>query len=484
MAKKRTIFTNKNSSYAIVVLKFALMILSVAGFLPAQRTQSIHAAEIDTISGKLDDGTPYTVQKPTPWNGTIVLDLDGAGFGAAPGAAPSAAVPAAAKAVGGKNAWLTGHGYAVGGTSRNIVGYNFKKAIENLVAVRRIFAEKYGMPKRTLTIGGSRGGFVSRLAMEFEPDIFDGALVTAGGGLGEVATLNRVLDAVWTLKQLVNPNASLKLVNLTDQSSEDAALKGLLSEVDSTPQGRARLALAAGLEQFASWTDRNSPEPAPSDYEAQYKQILSSFQFANPAVVRMGVEAVAKGNVSWNNGVDYTAQLNKSGKLEFVKAMYKKAGLSLEEDLQTLAKAPRISANPEALGIAEGLMTYTGKIKGPIMNVKNTGDPIDPTSCDVAYEQTLKRAGTQGFLKTAFVHSPGHGGANDLELIAGFVVLIKRLETGKWVSTSPEDMNKLAAKIGAESPEIFSGVTARFIKHKPNEPVRTWDGSNRSTYRK
>lgn len=65
-------------------------------------------------------------------------------------------------------------------------------------------------PKRTITIGGSRGGFASRLAMEFEPDVFKGALVTAGGGLGEVATLNRVLDAVWTLKQLVNPNAPLK----------------------------------------------------------------------------------------------------------------------------------------------------------------------------------------------------------------------------------------------------------------------------------
>jgi len=80
--------------------------------------------------------------------------------------------------------------------------------------------------------------------MEFEPDIFEGAIMTAGGGAGQVATLNMKLDAVWTLKQLVNPSAPLKLVNLTDLKAEEAALKALITEADATPQGRARLTLA------------------------------------------------------------------------------------------------------------------------------------------------------------------------------------------------------------------------------------------------
>jgi hypothetical protein len=466
MRGKQSEVSTKGTDCRAGFLKFAFIIsVAALGFSAATGMSFANAATAETISGNLDDGTPYAVHKPAPWNGTIVLDLDGAGI------------------TGARLDWMTRHGYAVGGTSRNIVGYNFKKAVENLITVRGIFSEKYGMPKRTLVSGGSRGGFVSRLAMEFSPDIFEGALMTAGGGAGQIATLNMKLDAVWALKQLVNPKTPLKLVNITDQSAEETALKALITEADATPQGRARLTLAAAIEQYPAWADPKSPEPAPDDYDAQYKQILAFFAFSKPVVVRRGVEAVAGGNVSWNNGIDYTVQLNNSGRLEFVKAMYAKAGLSLSDDLQTLAKAPRISADPEALRIAEGLMTYTGKIKGPVMNVDNIGDPVDPTSCEAAYEETITSAGNRNLLRNAYVHAPFHGGSNALELITGFVILISRLDTGEWGSTSPESMNKLAAEIAAESPDLFPGMTARFIEHKPDKPLRTWDAGNYGAYK-
>ena len=75
-----------------------------------------------------------------------------------------------------------------------------------------------------------------------------------------------------------------------------------------------------------------------------------------------------------------------------VEALYAKAGLNLKDDFETLAKAPRIKADPGAVRRAEVMMTYTGRIQDPLVNVDND-DPVDPASDKLAYVQTLKEAG-------------------------------------------------------------------------------------------
>lgn len=184
---KTTLFSNK----LFVIISIITVSLSMTMTAPPQAS----AAEVETISGKLSDGTPYAVHKPEQWNGTIVLDLDGASN---PKISP-------------KIAWLTQHGYAYGGTTRNIPGYDFRRAVDNLVTVRSLFAGQFEMPTRTLIHGISRGSFVCRMAMEFEPDIFDGAVVGAGGGSGEIATLNSVLGGLFVLKTLVNPDSPMQM---------------------------------------------------------------------------------------------------------------------------------------------------------------------------------------------------------------------------------------------------------------------------------
>src|SRR5262245_11767739 len=108
---------------------------------------------VDAIEGKLPDGSNYRAVKPATWNGTLVLDLDFANrLGAPPGAIER---------------WMTSNGYAIGGISREPVAYRFPQAVDDLLTVRKMFTDKWGSaPRRTLTIGVSRGGFVSRLAME------------------------------------------------------------------------------------------------------------------------------------------------------------------------------------------------------------------------------------------------------------------------------------------------------------------------------
>ena len=248
--------------------------------------------------------------------------------------------------------WLLDHGYAYGGTNRNPVAYNFPQPVENLVTVRSNFISHYGVtPWRTIAWGSSRGGFVGRLCMELRPDIFNAGIVMAGGGGGEIAVLNSKLDSLFVLKTLVNPASPMQIVgvpnNLTATGAETAALTDLVNLANSTPAGRARLALAAAVEQFAPWTVNGTTEPAANDYDAQYAQLVAfafgnvmNYVFANPIVVRAPIEELAGGVVSWNHGVDYTEMLARSGRFDFVKAMYKKAGLNLMADLRTLKKPP------------------------------------------------------------------------------------------------------------------------------------------------
>ena len=462
--------------------RFRTQILLMALFVAIFSATSAFAVVLyDTITGTLADTTPWAVVKPTSdWNGTIILDLDG-------NAVRSPSLSTAVQ-------WLLDHGYAYGGTNRSPVAYDFPQAVENLVTVRSEFINYYGLiPWRTIAWGGSRGGFVGRLCMELRPDVFNGAIVMAGGGGGEIAVLNSKLDSLFVLKTLVNPASPLKIVGIANNpaatNAETAALAGLVTLADSTAAGRARLALAAAVEQFAPWTFAGTLEPAADDYDAQYAQLTTflfpgtrNYVFANPAVVRAPIEALVGGVVSWNHGVDYTEMLARSGRADFVKAMYNKAGLDLMEDLRTLKNAPRIAADPEAVAMAEKLMSYTGEISGPVINIDTIGDPVDPPSMKIAYRDTVNRAGNHKLLRIVWVRRAGHGGQSDLERIAAFVTLINRLDTGKWGDTSADGMNTLAQEI-ASQPNPFKDLNPLFIENNGvSKLLRPWDVSDWDTY--
>lgn len=123
-----------------------LAIIDVLIWFAFAQAQSM--PELATIAGILADGTTYRVSKPENWNGRLILDLDGA-----------------ATARGGFTQWLLDHNYAQGGTTRGNCGYNYPQCVDNLVEVRRLFAERFGTPKWTIAMGGSRGAFVARIIL-------------------------------------------------------------------------------------------------------------------------------------------------------------------------------------------------------------------------------------------------------------------------------------------------------------------------------
>ncbi|MCP5145981.1 MAG: hypothetical protein H6978_14320 [Gammaproteobacteria bacterium] len=436
----------------------------------------------EIINGELEDGTQWAVVKPAQWNGTLILDLDGAGFmvrrARAERETPGANM-GIGESLGAFNEWLLAQGYAYGGTTREPVGYDFPKAVDYLLTVRSHAAAAWGQPQRTLVSGVSRGAFVVRKALELKPGMFDGGLMSAGGGAGEIAVLNNKLNALFVLKHLVDPQSPMTLVNI-DVPSETQALATLLKQALATPAGRARLAFSAAMVQFAPWPDPRQPKPAADDYEAQLDQMAAAWMFATALPVRAGVEKVAGGNVSWNHGVDYAEQLARSGRESMVKALYSTAGVSLEDDLATLAAAPRISADPAAIARAEPLMTYTGEIRVPLVNVDND-DPVDPLSDKTAYRDLLQRTGAGDLFRLLWSDTAGHAGMSALDRAVGFKLLIDRLDSGTWRDSSLPALQDSAAAIAAAT-DIDLGKFNLYEPENIPPPGNTWDAANWGTY--
>ena len=440
---------------------------------PSRGAAQSPRAEPLTLEGTLHAGdvgeVKYQVIKPAAWNGTLVLDLD----------FTTSWNPV-------QRQWFLDRGYAIGGTHRNQneSGYNVREIVENQVALRRLLSEKAGTPKRTIAFGVSRGAIISRSMIDMHPEIFDAALAFAGGGAGVIGYLQSKLDQTFVLKTLVDPASTLPLVNLPRPQAGGAVEMGyaaMLEKARSTAQGRARLTLAAAFDQQPRWSLVRTPKPAADDLDTQAANMQTGF---NPNLgPRWQAEAVNGGNVSWNHGVDYRAALEKTGVADVVRDQYRKTGLVLQADLEALAKAPRIAADPAVVAKAERNYSYTGKVRGPVLSLKTVGDPADPPSSDTAYNQTLQRAGTRDLLRVAYIDRPGHSTQSLLEKVAAFQYLMNRLESGRWDEEAavPANLNALAAELAGASTVALGD--SRFVNFQPAQALRTWDFTNFGTYR-
>ncbi|EEF23221.1 conserved hypothetical protein, partial [Ricinus communis] len=134
-----------------------------------------------------------------------------------------------------------------------------------------------------------------------------------------------------------------------------------------TPAGRARIALAARVAQLPEWSIPANAEPAPDDPQARARGLADSLVrgLVRQALgSRNQIEKLAGGNISANAGVDYGALLAAADGDGLVRGLYRDAGLSLDADLATLAKTPRLTADPKALAyFATG--TFDGDIAMP-----------------------------------------------------------------------------------------------------------------------
>lgn len=429
------------------------VLLTLLSGLLVTTTRGAHAAASNCITPNTTNvlqgtlgGASYVIAVPSNWNGTLVLYSHGYVFPGQPNPAPTLTLYAAA---------MLQQGYALAGSSYSQAGWAVQQAFHDQIALLDYFDTTCGTPTRTIAWGHSMGGIISAGLIQLYPDRFAGALPMCGSLAGSIGDWNQGLDGAFAFDALLAGN-TLPIVHepalgspaLTTAFNQAQAV---LQSAQSTPQGRARIALAAALADLPGWFASASPEPASTDFTTQEQnQVLwESHELAFAFFGRADLELRAGGNPSWNTGVDYHVQLAKSADNEEVQALYQQAGLSLNNDLDTLNAALRISADPGAVGYLNQYIILNGNLSIPVLTMHTVADGIEPSDNEQAYASAVHASGGTSMLRQVFVHRAGHCTFTPAETLAALQTLIQRLDTGKWEdSTNPDLMNQEATALG------------------------------------
>jgi pimeloyl-ACP methyl ester carboxylesterase len=424
----------------ILSLVLVLLMTVVAPARPAR-------AAVGEYEGVLDNGATWRAVVPDDWNGTLLLYSHGyvPTFVPIPNdaqVAPNADTEAA----------LLDEGYALAGSSYAAAGWALDTAAQDQLDTLHAAVATIGVqPRRVLAVGTSMGGLVTGQLAETAGDVVDGALPTCGLMQGGVDLNNYQLDGEHAIDQLLAPDRDIQLVDYANVSEAFAAVDALTAAVEraqQTPQGRARVALAAALFHAPDWRP-GAEEPAPRDVDArqqaQYEYLLEMLGFVVPA--RVDIETTAGGNASWNAGVNYRALLLRSVDRAGIVALYRDAGLDLRADLDRLTATAEVAPDQDALRELRRTSTLSGDLQVPVLSIHTTDDQLAPVQVQEEYAEDVRRAGERRLLRQAYVARPGHCAFTPAELVTAVQVLERRVHTGRWRATTPWALNRKAARL-------------------------------------
>jgi hypothetical protein len=418
-----------------VTVRRLLMTLGVAGTLAAAAlTSTATAATSTSYSGSTADGGNWVGDVPSPWNGTVLLYSHG--FGPLIAAdAPDANTKQA----------LLDRGYALVGSSYDPTGswWALGSAIrDQFEAVAGLNAQLPSQPRQVMAFGTSMGGLISALEDESNPyGRVDASFTTCGIVGGGIQLNNYQLDGEYTMSKLLAPGVPIKLVRFSGGPPEGLAtgeqLDALAQQAQTTPQGRARLALAMAFLNVSPWAP-GEPMPGAHDYDAQEQgqfDVEFSGGFTTMDFVEFGrpyIEQAAGGNGSWTAGEDFERLLDHSSYAPQVRALYREAGLNLRSDLQSLTRGADIKADRGAISWLDQTSVPHGHLRGPELDLHTISDQLVPVQHENYYGNTVRRAGANSLLRQAFVQRQQHCNFTPAELVAGVLALQHRVDTGRW----------------------------------------------------
>ena len=443
--------------------KTARMMLITALAVPFSCTMTAGVADSSSLSeqGHLPDGTPYSLIRPAGWNGTTIV------------------MPGREELTGGVPQWLGEQGYGIIGYELSD-NWNLAQDRNNASSAVEIFSETAGTPDTVILSGRSQGGLVTRIVTDATPAWLDGSVPMCGGGAGAISMWNTKLDSAFALRELVDPDSQMSITRIQDELREQAAMNDLVSTASATNHGQARIVLAAALSKIPAVDAKTGEDVPAANLDKRIAEYTDAMPFALGIGVRAGFEQTIGGSFSWNDGVDYRKELKASGRWSEVQLAYREAGADLEADLQTLANAPRVTADQTAVSMVERLATFTGNLEVPVLSLHTTGDPAGATAEEKAYADAVRAAGDNHNLRQTFVSADGHCTFTTAEQITAIETVADRIENGHWASTSPRSLARIA-EAAQEATEIELGAT-RFTTPHPALPGRPWDVRNWDSY--
>jgi pimeloyl-ACP methyl ester carboxylesterase len=436
---------HRGTSRLLLVMLAALSL--TATLLPGAATAGENPTE---LSGELPDGTRYLMTVPDAWNGVLISDLDYVTRANNPGQRA-----------------LLEHGYALSGTARHPLRryeYDPDFEIQKLLDVRDRFVDAFGEPTYVIAHGYSGGGNVALGTAEHYGDEVDGAIANCAHDA--IPLMNQGLDLFFVLKSLLAPerddlwpDSELTLLP-DDHSAITTAWQEVLDDALATPEGRARMALALTISQYPAWVSGEKPDAR--DLEAVTATVLETVR-STALNNRIGGQSrvmfeFSGGALSWNTGVDYERSLRDGNAVlkRVVRELYSEADLDLTGDLETVNAAPRIAPDEGALEFwRQPGRHVTGDLRVPLLRTHTAGDLAVPPAVMQGYAAQVRSSGTNALYRAAFVDRAGHCNYTAAEEVAQVEIMVHRLETGRWPSTSPKQLNRLADSLDTGSRSSF-----------------------------
>jgi len=406
-------------------------------------------------------GADFKVETPDRWNGTLVLFSHPYYTEQVPGG-----IGHANRAETGD--WLLEHGYALAASNfRGRNGFVVQDAVTDQVNVLDWFTEHVGRPRRTVATGSSMGAAIALLLAERNPRRIDGVAAMCGP-LDLAGTWNTALDITFALRTLLAPGTDIDLVRPRDAAASVAALNAAVERAKTTPDGRARLALANSFGNVDGWNSAYEPKPAGVDEQILQQAAIDELFFVGTFGPggRVDLERRAGGNPSWNTGVDYARQLATSNQRDLVRAAYRAAGLDLTADLAALNNAPRIAADRQAKAWMSRYAVPRGTTPSPVLTIHNVADAADPAH-ERWYAEQVAKHGDPGKVRTLFANRATHCAFSAAEEIVALRTLLRRIDTGRWPSTEPARLNAAAAGFAESYQKVFDFATFQDLPRRP-----------------
>ena len=386
-------------------------------------------------TGTTSDGGGWIADVPANWNGTLLLYSHGYGTLSAqdaPDPNTQAALLTAGYALAGSGYDPNGSLWALGSAVRD--QFQTLRTVERTVLPSR--------PTQVLAFGTSMGGLISALEDQQSNGRLDGALTTCGIVAGGIQLNNYQLDGEYAINKLLAGDAA-KLVNYTSQTDAVNAavtLNSAATQAQTTPEGRARLALAMSLMNVTTWAPGQSM-PGVYDYVTQEQEQYNEEFVANPVMIftetgRQQIELAAGGNGGWDVGVNFAKLLSHSSYYAEVHALYQAAGLSLRDDLRTLTQGANIRASDRAIRWLQQTSVPTGHLQVPELDLHTISDQLVPVQQENYYHRLVRRARSTDLLRQAFVARQEHCNFTPAELLAGVQAVQHRVSTGQWDSVA------------------------------------------------
>ena len=334
------------------------------------------------VEGRMRSGALWVLDKPANWNRSLIVYLHGYTNPAEPIALPKN---------GAIRDSLLARGYAVAASSFSSNGFAVPEGVRESDALREIFEERVGHPRRTYLFGQSLGGLIGLLLTQQRARPYDGSFLVCGIVGGSAAEVQYISD-VRVLFDTVYPGVLPGDIEHSDPITDpNAQIVGpVVRAVTANPQGLGIIQLLAR---------EKLPGNNGNELVASLVNVIGfSMQGASDLFARTG-------STSFFDNATYT---------------YSSAALppALLADIN--ARVKRYTRAPEAALFLDQYGEPSPTLRIPLMTLHTSRDPVVPAT----HEDRLAQVITSPLLIQRRVDRYGHVAFSAGELMVHFNDLV------------------------------------------------------------